>query len=50
MNRTLDETINNWKFELETQTEIFKNNAEKVKQFEFCFLRNYENVKFLHLQ
>jgi hypothetical protein len=44
MNRTIDETINNWKLELETQTELFNNNAEKIKQFEFSFLKNFDNV------
>lgn len=44
MNRTIDDTINNWKLELETQTEVFNNNAEKIKQFEFSFLKNFDNV------
>ncbi len=46
MNRTIDETINNWKLELETQTEIFNNNSEKIKNFEFSFIKNFDNVKF----
>lgn len=47
MNRTIDETINNWKLELESQTEVFNNNAEKIKQFEFSFLKNFDNVNKL---
>lgn len=45
MNRTIDETINNWKLELESQVEMFDNNADKIKQFEFLILKNYDNVK-----
>lgn len=44
MNRTIDETINNWKLELESQTENFKSSAEKIKQFEYSFLKNFDNV------
>jgi hypothetical protein len=44
MNRTIDETINNWRLELETQSEVFNNNSEKIIQFEFSFLKNFDNV------
>ena len=45
MNKTIDETINNWKLELETQTDAFTNKSEKLKQFEFSFLKNFESVQ-----
>jgi len=47
MNKTVDETIRNWKLELETQSDSFEKNCEKLKQFEFKFLKNFESVKLI---
>ena len=47
MNKTIDETIQNWKLELETQSDSFEKNGEKLKSFEFKFLKNFESVNII---
>jgi hypothetical protein len=48
MKKSIEDVINKWKNDLDTQVDKFENNAEKLKQFEFMFLKNFESICSLY--
>ena len=44
MNVSIEDLINNWKLEMDSQVEKFEKSAETIRNFEFMFQDQYTKV------